>query len=245
MRGLHSRPDVDQVLADAAQQGMTPEAIAHLLDRLGQARALHDPVADARVSPVRPPTGPVVAVIGTTEVANVVAAALTRPAAGPAWTVTRLVGAAANEKADRARGGPRVAVVCARDALDPRAGDPWLDRQVAMVPVVGQEHRVDIGPIVVCGDDVPCLWCLHHYRLDRDTTWPRILAQVMHDDVGHAPRAGSSLLQVAAGLVTLAVAAVVDGHPPVPGLAWQVTSPWPGIDRRLWQRHPACTRHTG
>ena len=60
---------------------------------------------------------------------------------------------------------------------------PWLNRDVAHVPVVVSERAVTVGPFVEPGLG-PCLYCVQLARTDLDPAWPAIATQLW----GRAPR---------------------------------------------------------
>jgi hypothetical protein len=151
---------------------------------------------------------------------------------------------------------PAVVVLVADIALDPRRGDLWLRRGVPHLPVVTTGSRAVVGPLVDGTAGAPCLWCLDLHRSDRDAAWPTVIAQVATvppDSVAlqaqttpapDLPRAGEpGLSQLVAGTVAALVARSLAGEPPPPGVAVEVTLPWPRIDHRRWRPHPRCRHH--
>ncbi|MEO7447197.1 MAG: cell division protein FtsQ/DivIB [Humibacillus sp.] len=146
---------------------------------------------------------------------------------------------------------PRLVVLVADIALDPRRGDIWLAREVAHLPVVttagpsGGSAVVGplVGPLVSAGSGAPCLWCLDLHRSDRDDAWPTVMAQVAGLPGDPQPGAAAGLPHLVAGLVAALVARCLDGDPPPPGVAVEVSLPWPRLDHRRWQAHPRCRQH--
>ena len=103
----------------------------------------------------------------------------------------------------------------------------------------------------------PCLWCLDLHRSDRDEAWPTVMAQVARlvptttagcragPDAGEvlAHPGEPGLAQLVAGTVAALVARSVAGERPPPGVAVEVSLPWPRLDHRRWRPHPRCHRH--
>ncbi|GAA2162409.1 hypothetical protein FHX52_3587 [Humibacillus xanthopallidus] len=152
---------------------------------------------------------------------------------------------------------PAAVVLVADIALDPRRGDLWLRRGVPHLPVVTTGSRAVVGPLVDGTPAAPCLWCLDLHRSDRDAAWPTVMAQVATVPVDSVapqveprpaadpPRAGEpGLSQLVAGTVAALVARSLAGDPPPPGVAVEVTLPWPRIDHRRWPPHPRCRHRT-
>ncbi|TQM62284.1 hypothetical protein [Humibacillus xanthopallidus] len=152
---------------------------------------------------------------------------------------------------------PAAVVLVADIALDPRRGDLWLRRGVPHLPVVTTGPRAVVGPLVDGTARAPCLWCLDLHRSDRDAAWPTVIAQVATVPVdslapqaqplpapGRSRRGEPGLSQLVAGTVAALVARSVAGEPPPPGVAVEVTVPWPRIDHRRWRPHPRCRHHT-
>lgn len=152
---------------------------------------------------------------------------------------------------------PAAVVLVADIALDPRRGDLWLRRGVPHLPVVTTGSRAVVGPFVDGTPGAPCLWCLDLHRSDRDAAWPTVMAQVATVPVDSvAPRLESlpapdparadepGLSQLVAGTVAALVARSLAGDPPPPGVAVEVTLPWPRIDHRRWPPHPRCRHQT-
>ncbi len=60
---------------------------------------------------------------------------------------------------------------------------------------------------------------------------------------GHDGVVDPALADVVAGRVAAIARSLVDGHRPPPGVSVDVCLPWPRMDHRRWQLHPACDRH--
>jgi hypothetical protein len=151
---------------------------------------------------------------------------------------------------------PGVVVLVADIALDPRRGDLWLRRGVPHLPVVTTGSRAVVGPLVDSAAESPCLWCLDLHRTDRDAAWPTVMTQVatVPVDSGAAQPephrrpvpvrpSEPGLSQLVAGTVAALVARSAVGDPPPPGVAVEVSLPWPRLDHRRWRLHPRCRQH--
>jgi hypothetical protein len=179
------------------------------------------------------------------------------PAAPAAPAAVRWAAASAELGAlEREAVDPSAVVLVADIALDPRRGDLWLRRGVPHLPVVTAGSRAVVGPLVDGGPGAPCLWCLDLHRSDRDEAWPTVMAQVAalprdHVRFPAGPEAGEApahpgapgLAQLVAGTVAALVARSVAGERPPPGVAVEVSLPWPRLDHRRWRPHPRCDRH--
>lgn len=141
-------------------------------------------------------------------------------------------------------GRPDLVVLVAGDSLDAALGEPWLRRAVPHLPVVVDGPRVVVGPLAGHNPDAPCLRCLELHRTDRDPAQPLLGAQ-LGDVLGPAPPAASetALSCAAAGVVAMVVHAALRGQPPPPGIACELSLPWPRVDHRRWTRHPNCAVH--
>ena len=151
---------------------------------------------------------------------------------------------------------PGVVVLVADIALDPRRGDLWLRRGVPHLPVVTTGSRAVVGPLVDSATGSPCLWCLDLHRSDRDAAWPTVMAQVAtvpvdsgaaQTELHRAPvpvrPSEPGLSQLVAGTVAALAARSAAADPPPPGVAVEVSLPWPRLDHRRWRVHPRCRQH--
>ncbi|MCU1538574.1 MAG: hypothetical protein JWP82_2925 [Humibacillus sp.] len=152
---------------------------------------------------------------------------------------------------------PGLVVLVADVALDPRRGDVWLAREVAHLPVVttgppvrAVGARTVVGPLIgplvgprAGAPDAPCLWCLDLHRSDCDDAWPTVMAQVAGLRGDAMPVTAAGLPHLVGGLVAALLARWLDGDPPPPGVALEVSLPWPRLDHRRWRAHPRCRQH--
>jgi bacteriocin biosynthesis cyclodehydratase domain-containing protein len=101
--------------------------------------------------------------------------------------------------------------------------------RVSHLPVVTDEDRVRIGPVVIPGL-TPCLTCLDLHRTDWDHAWPALLPQLGRSRSLLAPMLPIPLRYAAAAEVTIEVQAVADGSRP--RTAGQVLALGPAHDAR-------------
>ena len=104
-----------------------------------------------------------------------------------------------------------------------------------------------VGPLVVPGQ-TPCLHCLDLHRVDRDSAWPVLSAQLANPSrpptgLPAAPACDVVLASAVAASAAIAVLALVDEPTTASELAGarlELRPPqlWPR--RRSWPRHPAC-----
>lgn len=109
-------------------------------------------------------------------------------------------------------------------------------RRQPHLAVAVREGTVVLGPFVPATGS-PCLNCRDLHRLDRDSAWPRLHAQLDRD----APEAcGVGTVLVATGHAVAEALAVIDGGAPETiGSAVEIAAPG-RIRRRTWPPHPAC-----
>ena len=101
--------------------------------------------------------------------------------------------------------------------------------RVSHLPVVIDEDRVRIGPVVIPGL-TPCLTCLDLHRTDWDHAWPALLPQLGRSRSSLAPMLPVPLRYAAAAEVTVEVQAVAAGSRP--RTAGQVLALGPAHDAR-------------
>lgn len=170
---------------------------------------------------------------------------------GHGLPVSRSEGCAA-PTADHVAARPALVVLVGAPALDPRAGDPWLESGTAHLPVTAAGRRTTIGPLID-GPSGPCLWCLDLHRADRDAAWPTVMAQLcpgrpvdpvraFADERGTGPLSAATLHLTAGGVAVFAQS-VLTGHRPPVGISLDIWVPWPRMDHRRWEVHPRCFRH--
>jgi hypothetical protein len=133
-------------------------------------------------------------------------------------------------------------VLVAVGAIHPDAGEPWLRRGIPHLPVVVQDHRVQVGPLI-SRDAGPCLACMDLHRRDKDAAWPLLQSQLAPAwplRPGAPVNLESALTSLTIGAAAMIVHACLDGQP-VPGdLSLELSLPWPAILCRRWFRHPLC-----
>ncbi|GGV25650.1 hypothetical protein GCM10010293_23680 [Streptomyces griseoflavus] len=125
-------------------------------------------------------------------------------------------------------------------APDPAAAQTLLDSGTPHLYAGVVEATGVAGPLVLPGE-TSCAGCLQQDRVDRDPTWPRLVAQWRS---GHRRRTGAcdvTLATTVAGLAAAHALAFLDGRVPstagarwevsLPGLHWHARSVWP---------HAAC-----
>ncbi|GAB3443941.1 ThiF family adenylyltransferase [Phycicoccus ginsengisoli] len=169
-----------------------------------------------------------------------------RPASGPPASGPPASGPPASGRAAPGAGlpAPGLVVLTASHALDPRAAQPWLRRDVPVLPVVVGATEAVVGPVVDPRvPDGPCLACLDLSRTDLDPAWPRLLEQLTRPTVGADPEIGgeASLVAMAAAMTAMVGLGVLDGRTLPTGRSLEVGLPWPGVRQRYWSAHPRCT----
>lgn len=119
-------------------------------------------------------------------------------------------------------------------------GRAWLARGIPLLPVTLGATCASVGPLVTGRG--PCLRCLDLVRGELDPSWWWLRAQVSGVEEAVCPPATGevALVTLAAGLTARVALAVVDGHPIEPGLALDLSTPWPVLTQRRWPRHPDC-----
>jgi hypothetical protein len=137
---------------------------------------------------------------------------------------------------------PGLIVLVAVGAIHPDAGEPWLRRGIPHLPVVVQDHRVQVGPLI-SRDAGPCLACMDLHRRDKDAAWPLLRSQLAPAwplRPGAPVNLESALTSLTIGAAAMIVHACLDGQP-VPGdLSLELSLPWPAALCRRWFRHPLC-----
>ncbi len=138
-----------------------------------------------------------------------------------------------------------LAILVVNDTVGPSDAAAWARSGIRHTPVVVDQDRVLLGPVVAPGSG-PCLTCLHLSRTDRDPAWPLVAAQFDSTPSEWAApvNAEATLSRTATGLTALLVRALVRGTPVPPGVTWEVNSPLPHVTTRHWPPHPLCSAHT-
>lgn len=141
--------------------------------------------------------------------------------------------------------GLSLVILTPRDGLAVHAPDP-----VATEPLItsGTPHLYAgvvegtgvVGPLVLPGD-TGCAGCLDQGRVDRDPTWPRLVAQWRSGQQRQVPACDLALAAGVAGMAAGHALAFLDGGlPSSAGARWEASVP--GFDwhsRPVWS-HPAC-----
>jgi hypothetical protein len=100
---------------------------------------------------------------------------------------------------------------------------------ISHLPVVLDEDRVRVGPVVIPGL-TPCLTCLDLNRTDWDSAWPALLPQLGRSTWSVAPTLPAPLAYASASEVGIEVLAVAAGQRP--RTAGQVLAVGPAHDTR-------------
>lgn len=82
---------------------------------------------------------------------------------------------------------PELVIVVADHVLQPEDHGRWLRRDVAHLPIVVSEERIEIGPFVVPGSGA-CLYCVFLARCDADPAWPAMATQLARRAPASLPR---------------------------------------------------------
>ncbi|MGB5953078.1 MAG: hypothetical protein WBG57_11285 [Ornithinimicrobium sp.] len=139
---------------------------------------------------------------------------------------------------------PDAVLLIVNDTVGPSDAAAWARSQIRHAPVVVDQHRVVLGPVVSPGRG-PCLICLDLRRTDRDPAWPLVAAQLdsAPSEWAAPVNADPAMTAVAAGLCAALAAAMARGIRVPPGLTWEADSPLPAVTTRHWLQHPLCPVH--
>lgn len=141
--------------------------------------------------------------------------------------------------------GLSLVILAPRDGLavhapDPVAAEPLITSGTPHLYAGVVEGTGIVGPLVLPGD-TGCAGCLDQGRVDRDPTWPRLIAQWRSGSSRHVPPCDLTLATGVAGLAAGHALAFLDGRmPSSAGARWE--SSVPGLDwhaKPVWS-HPAC-----
>lgn len=259
---LDGSRDRGQVIADAAERGIAPDATERILTLLAANGALDDfPASTLRALPTAARSR-LAAELATVSLAHRDpdggARSLARRKDIGVWitgergigrAVARILlasGVAAVKIGDGQDGRPDLAVLVGRpppDLLIALAADGMPHLAVLATEAIGV-----VGPLVIPGL-TSCLRCQDYARAARDPAWPLILAQIATrrpdpaacDAVLTAAVAAQAAAQVLTAIDKApAASATVNGtlELVLPDWRWR---------RRTWQPHPACpcTAHAG
>ncbi|MEU3509760.1 TOMM precursor leader peptide-binding protein [Streptomyces longwoodensis] len=147
--------------------------------------------------------------------------------------------------ADPEPAGFSLVVLAPRDdvavhAPDPTAAQPLLASGIPHLYAGVVEATGVVGPLVLPGE-TGCAGCLQQERVDRDPTWPRLVAQWRSGRRRPVRACDLALATTVAGLAAAHALAFLDGRgPSSAGARWEVSAPafqWHA--RPVWA-HPAC-----
>ena len=152
--------------------------------------------------------------------------------------------AGVSEEHDRTSPDPTLVVTVGRRLPQTRAAD-WVERGIAVLPVVAHGGSVDIGPVLIAGHG-PCIECI------RLGAGPALLADLLDDDTvrdgqGDRVTVEPTLAGLAAGVIAMLTLGVVDAYPPPVGVRWHTALPLPSLATSSWGVDPNCrsTTHRG
>ncbi|MFE2606192.1 TOMM precursor leader peptide-binding protein [Streptomyces mirabilis] len=141
--------------------------------------------------------------------------------------------------------GLSLVILAPRDGLavhapDPAVAEPLITSGTPHLYAGVVEGTGVVGPLVLPGD-TGCAGCLDQQRIDRDPTWPRLIAQWRSGASPQVPACDLALATGVAGLAAGHALAFLDGRlPSSAGARWE--SSVPGFDwhaKPVWS-HPAC-----
>ncbi|MFF1747227.1 TOMM precursor leader peptide-binding protein [Streptomyces mirabilis] len=141
--------------------------------------------------------------------------------------------------------GLSLVILAPRDGLavhapDPAVAEPLIISGTPHLYAGVVEGTGVVGPLVLPGD-TGCAGCLDQQRIDRDPTWPRLIAQWRSGTSHQVPACDLALATGVAGLAAGHALAFLDGRlPSSAGARWE--SSVPGFDwhaKPVWS-HPAC-----
>ena len=216
----------EQVLADAAQHGLTPERAGELV-RAFAAQGVLD------TEGVLEPLERRVVVVGAGSVPAHLVDVLREAGIGE---VVRCVEDADPTSTD-------LAVITSTVPVPAGAGEPWRRARVPHLPVWCGPDHASVGPLVV-PDDGPCLQCLELTRVHLDPAWPWIRAQISRPRVGPVVpvETHACVRSLVVGIAASVALDVLAHGPSASGWSLDACSPGPSFERRHWERHPACPR---
>ncbi|MFF0159267.1 TOMM precursor leader peptide-binding protein [Streptomyces sp. NPDC005263] len=128
-------------------------------------------------------------------------------------------------------------------APDPSTADPLITSGTPHLYAGVVEGTGVVGPLVLPGE-TGCAGCLHEARVDRDRTWPRLVAQWRSGTPRQARQVRPCDLTLAttvAGLAAAHALAFLDGRvPSSAGARWEVALPALNWHARPVWAHSAC-----
>ena len=139
------------------------------------------------------------------------------------------------------RRAPQLVILIRASPPSKAHGRPWRARGIPLLPVTVTATHASVGPLIE-PEGAPCLHCLDLVRAELDPSWWLLRAQARDTDetVCRSPEVEVALGTLVAGLVARVALAHLDGLPIEPGLALDLTLPWPELTQRRWPRHPDC-----
>ncbi len=152
---------------------------------------------------------------------------------------------AAQPPPDENNPGFSLVILAPRDDLavhapDPAAAESLVSSGTPHLYAGVVEGTGIVGPLVLPGE-TSCAGCLDRWRVDRDPTWPRLVAQWRSARPRQVRACDLALATTVAGLTASHALAFLDGRmPSTAGARWEVSVP--GLDwhaRPVWA-HPAC-----
>ncbi|MCX5092754.1 TOMM precursor leader peptide-binding protein [Streptomyces sp. NBC_00365] len=141
--------------------------------------------------------------------------------------------------------GFSMVILAPRDGLavhapDPAAAEPLIASGTPHLYAGIVEGTGVVGPLVLPGE-TGCAGCLDQERVDRDPTWPRLIAQWRSGTSHQVPACDLALATGVAGLAAGHALAFLDGRlPSSAGARWESSAP--GFDwhaKPVWP-HPTC-----
>ncbi|MFI2430839.1 TOMM precursor leader peptide-binding protein [Streptomyces sp. NPDC018693] len=125
-------------------------------------------------------------------------------------------------------------------APDPSAAAPLIDSGIPHLYAGVVEGTGTVGPLVLPGE-TGCAGCLQQTRIDRDPTWPRLVAQWRSGGPRPARPCDLPLATTVAGLAAAHALTFLDGHSPAStGARWEISAPTLQWHARPVWAHPAC-----
>ncbi|MFF4353413.1 TOMM precursor leader peptide-binding protein [Streptomyces sp. NPDC001530] len=150
-----------------------------------------------------------------------------------------------NETEKASERGLSLVILTPRDGLavhapDPAAAETLITSGTPHLYAGVVEGTGVVGPLVLPGD-TGCAGCLDQGRVDRDPTWPRLVAQWRSGQQRQVQACDLALAAGVAGVAAGHALAFLDGElPSSAGARWEASVP--GFDwhaRPVWS-HPAC-----
>ncbi|MFK0020773.1 TOMM precursor leader peptide-binding protein [Streptomyces sp. NPDC090798] len=141
--------------------------------------------------------------------------------------------------------GLSLVILAPRDGLavhapDPAVAEPLITSGTPHLYAGVVEGTGVVGPLVLPGD-TGCAGCLDQQRVDRDPTWPRLIAQWRSGTSHQVPACDLALATGVAGLAAGHALAFLDGRlPSSAGARWETSVPGFDWHAKPVSSHPAC-----